>query len=587
MSNVVPVDEFVTDEWYPGFKPEYGYTPWAVEPFRTFGKEDEQRFWFLDFHWPRGLTPMGLIWNEDGYSWGTQLAAEGLPLPPGRGLTQRMAGTHTYASSIDVTDEWEIGQRDQRLQRNLPKFLNNFDDIWADRRGEVEAWWQHLKGFDLRSQSLHGLGDYLVKARRFHRRSFEIHFEVMYPLLANYVGFYGACVDMGIDPGEIAKFLQGYDTKIMETDRALWDLTRQVRQAGLQPVFDSHDATELRSALAAHGGPASEWLSKFDDFLEVYGYRTEGSCDIALPSWIEDPTPALGMVKTFLQKDDNHDFSAARESTIAERDAAIDAARSKLTAEEQETFDAGLASCQHANFPWWQDDHNYYIDLRVSLPMRWACQQISEAVGADRSDDTIFLFWPELMQVTSGQKSYDQFRSIVEDRRQYFDYWAERRASMPKVLGTVPEAVTDPIQIEIFGLNQHFLKAVQAVGSDEDIKTLTGIPACKGQARGTARVLTNADQLHRVQPGEILVCESTSPNWTPAFAKIAACVCDGGGTLSHAAIVGREYGVPTVTAVGLATMVIQDGDDIEVDGTTGSVTVHHAAEAREPVEVAR
>ena len=59
----------------------------------------------------------------------------------------------------------------------------------------------------------------------------------------------------------------------------------------------------------------------------------------------------------------------------------------------------------------------------------------------------------------------------------------------------------------------------------------------------------------------------------PAFAKIAACVCDGGGTLSHAAIVGREYGVPTVTAVGLATMVIADGDEVEVDGTTGRVTV--------------
>jgi PEP-utilizing family enzyme len=65
----------------------------------------------------------------------------------------------------------------------------------------------------------------------------------------------------------------------------------------------------------------------------------------------------------------------------------------------------------------------------------------------------------------------------------------------------------------------------------------------------------------------------TSPNWTPAFAKIAACVCDGGGTLSHAAIVGREYSVPTVTATGLATVVIADGDEVEVDGTTGWVTV--------------
>ena len=70
MATVVPVDEFVADEWYPGFEPALDHAGWPVEPFRTFDKSDEERFWVLDFHWPRGLTPMGLIWNEDGYSWG-------------------------------------------------------------------------------------------------------------------------------------------------------------------------------------------------------------------------------------------------------------------------------------------------------------------------------------------------------------------------------------------------------------------------------------------------------------------------------------------------------------------------------------
>jgi pyruvate,water dikinase len=145
---------------------------------------------------------------------------------------------------------------------------------------------------------------------------------------------------------------------------------------------------------------------------------------------------------------------------------------------------------------------------------------------------------------------------------------------MPKVLGTVPESVEDPILIEIFGLNAHSLKAMQSTGSAE---TVTGIAASKGTARGTARVLHNADELHRVSAGDILVCESTSPNWTPAFAKIAACVCDGGGTLSHAAIVGREYGLPVVTASGIATTAIADGDEIEVDGTSGTVKVLNRA----------
>src|SRR5437660_196931 len=443
MATVIPVDEFITDEWYPGFKPGYTHAPWYIDPLQTFRKADEENVWFLDFHWPRGLTPMGRIWNE-----------------------------------------------------------------------------------------------------------------------------------LGLDPGQIGKFLQGYDTKIMETDRELWKLTSAARRAGLEQVFAAHEADGIRAALAAHGGSAGAWLTQFDDFLQVYGWRTEGSCDIALPSWIEDPTPALGTIKTFLLKDTDHDFEAARNAAVEEREAAVDVARSTLTLEEQKLFDGGLASCRAANFPWWQDDHNYYIDLRIALPMRWACQGIADRIGADHQDDTLYLFWEEIMDVSAGRRPYDAgLRSLVEQRKQYFDYWLERRPSLPKVVGTIPASVNDPILIEIFGLNSHFLRAVEAVSSGGQVKTLTGVPASKGTGRGPARVLHNADDLHQLSPGDVLVCESTSPNWTPAFAKIAACVCDGGGTLSHAAIVGREYGVPTVTAVGLATMVISDGDEVKVDGTTGRVTV--------------
>jgi phosphohistidine swiveling domain-containing protein len=175
--------------------------------------------------------------------------------------------------------------------------------------------------------------------------------------------------------------------------------------------------------------------------------------------------------------------------------------------------------------------------------------------------------------VAAGERAYRGFRAVVRDRRQYFDHWHQRRAAMPKVLGTIPDVVEDPILVEIFGLNRNFLTTVRAGLTPGEVTTLTGIAAARGRASGVARVLSDADALHRVGPGEVLVCESTSPNWTPAFAKIAACVCDGGGMLSHAAIVGREYRVPTVTACGVATVVIRDGDLVEVDGDRGAVTV--------------
>lgn len=289
------------------------------------------------------------------------------------------------------------------------------------------------------------------------------------------------------------------------------------------------------------------------------------------PPWIEDPTSPLGTIKTFLLKREDHDFDAARDAAIEEREAAIDEARSQLTAEEQGTFDAALASCQRANFAWWNDEHNHYIDLRATIPLRRACLAIAEAIGCDRRDDTLFLFWPEILSVLSGERPYSAYKALVEQRREYYEHWQARRPSMPKVLGTIPEEVTDPILIEIFGMHHHFFNAMRAAG--KDTSTLTGVAASSGVARGRARVLHSASELHRIEPGEVLVCEATSPNWTPAFAKIAACVCDGGGTLTHASIISREYRIPCVVGAGVATTAIRDGDEIEVDGTKGTVTV--------------
>lgn len=583
MTAIFGLDEFVDDEWYPGYEPAFSQVPFVVEPFRPFTKADEERFWFLDFHWARGLTPMGIIWNQDGYSWGTQLAAEQLPLPSGRGITQRVAGTHTYAAPIPVASAYEREARTARLRDYLPGFLADFDGIWARRRAELEHGWQYFLRSDWSRASLPELAARLVEARDYQRRAFEIHFEIMYPLLANYLGFRGACIEMGIDPAEIGKFLQGYDTKIMETDRALWTLATAARSADLEGVFAATPVDQLAGALTRQPGAAG-WRARLSDFLDQYGHRTEGTADIALASWIEDPTPALGMIKTFLQTPHDHDFATAHLLAVQEREAAIDATRSRLTREEQRIFDAGLTSVQTANFPQWQDDHNFYIDLRVALPLRWAALAIADRVGADRPDDTLFLFWPELIAVATGERDFARYRGLIEARRQYFDHWHQRRHQMPKVLGRVPDEVTDPILIEVFGLNQNFLTAVRSLALGTDVTQLLGVPAARGQGAGVARIIRESCDLHLVQPGEVLVCESTSPSWTPAFAKIAACVCDSGGTLSHAAIVGREYGVPTVTACGTATTVIRTGDHVEVDGTHGRVTVVRRAE--HPADVA-
>jgi phosphohistidine swiveling domain-containing protein len=580
MRQVMSIDEFSTSEWYPGYNAEHFTTPYVVDPPGPFRRGDEESFWYLDFHWSRGLAPLAAtLWSGDGYCWGTQHAAEALPLPTGRGIAVRFAGTHLYTSAIPESDPREVRLRTDRMAANLPYFLDNYQEIWAAGREELESTWNYFRDIDLTKTPTRQLPELLAQARRYHKRAMEIHFGVAYPLLVNFLGFYGACAEMGINPAEIGKFLQGEDTKIMETDRELYKLAIKARQAGISDVFAGNEPAHLRTALSTHGGRASQWLTEFDDFLQVYGYRQEATCDVGSPSWIEDNEIPFGLIRAFLLQEDDHDFEAAARNAIVEREAAIDAARSGLTKEEQVVFDAGLASNQAANFPWWQDDHNYYIDLKVMLPLRWICQELASRVGADHKDDVVYLFWPELLDVAHGKPYKGELSRLVTDRQQYFDHWQGKRSAMPKVLGTIPETVDDPILIEIFGLNPASIMAVQDPGAGTQ-NTLSGVPAAKGVATGIARVLQSSDELYRLEPASILVCESTSPNWTPAFGTIAGAVCDGGGMLSHAAIVGREYGVPTVTAVGIATQAIADGDKIQVDGTNGKVTIIEKASGR-------
>ena len=76
-----------------------------------------------------------------------------------------------------------------------------------------------------------------------------------------------------------------------------------------------------------------------------------------------------------------------------------------------------------------------------------------------------------------------------------------------------------------------------------------------------------------LQAGDVLVAETTMPAWTPLFASAAAVVTDTGGVLSHCAVVAREYGIPAVVGVGVATGALRDGQVVEVNGSTGLVRI--------------
>lgn len=103
------------------------------------------------------------------------------------------------------------------------------------------------------------------------------------------------------------------------------------------------------------------------------------------------------------------------------------------------------------------------------------------------------------------------------------------------------------------------------------VEELKGFAASRGIARGSVRVIESAQDIGRVQDGDVLVAVMTRPDYLPAMKRAVAFVTDEGGVTCHAAIVAREMRKPCVIGTKYATKVLQEGDLVEVDADKGTV----------------
>ncbi len=88
-------------------------------------------------------------------------------------------------------------------------------------------------------------------------------------------------------------------------------------------------------------------------------------------------------------------------------------------------------------------------------------------------------------------------------------------------------------------------------------------------AGGKGRVIDNVAVLHEFKPGEILIADSTTPDWEPVMKTAAAIITNRGGRTCHAAIVSRELGIPAVVGAEDATEKIETGRAITVSCAEG------------------
>jgi len=119
-------------------------------------------------------------------------------------------------------------------------------------------------------------------------------------------------------------------------------------------------------------------------------------------------------------------------------------------------------------------------------------------------------------------------------------------------------------------------RPVTAVGKKEEVKIegevlVRGLAVSPGIASGKVKIVHSLQEITKVEKGDILVTEMTSPDLVPTMSKCAAIITDAGGYTCHAAIISREMGIPCVVGTQTATKVLKDGQEVTVDAYQGIV----------------
>jgi pyruvate,water dikinase len=565
-----------------------------VPPYLRFHSGDEKKFWMLDtIHSPNALYPLEyetsyIALSEYADSYGTEVNK----VPNSHGNAFRILNGWCYFNPIDITDPEEINKRAPMIE----KICGDIYPRWEQWVEETEtphrkaADW--LASFDFEKEpdlndtrQLYSLIECFDRVIGALYNSGGTHLETMVLMFGQKLSFSALCQELvpGTPDESISKMLQGFGNKLMETDRVFWKLGELARSLDVaHAVQGPLDDVVPELSKTSNG---RKWLEELKKAVNEYGVRHVGGCYNLMPiSWIEDLNYPISFIRGFMEKMEKGEELVPEEALTAEREMVIREFREKIEKEEdKKRFDDNLSLLQRM-YPWYED-HNFLYEGRIGTGVHLKIIELGRRLVnegfLDDPYDIGYLLLHELRQLLFElmnkhlefrKENLMDVRPTIKERKKMREEQVKWRP--PVVLGLKPVVPPEnPVAINVYGALPDIIdRAFMEVEKPEDVMEITGLAASPGVAEGVARVITDVKFLKEVASGEILVCGSTNPMWNAVFGKIKGVVTDTGGLLSHAGVICREYGLPSVVGTAIATQVIKTGDKLRVDGDKGVVT---------------
>jgi pyruvate,water dikinase len=539
----------------------------------------EDQAWFCDV--THGSPPWKPLYLCHGWCWPgyqtIQTGYESLSVPTSRGWQVRLKDGYPYPSVMLTTDE-EAQRRAPIFRERIRPYIEDFRSLWDEAKMDLKKAYEDLRkqyGLDTYA-SISGLPDWklygmLEDYLQLHRRQWVVHMELFFvPVYYLFGLFQNMCRDMlGMDAGHplFSKAMAGFDSSSFRFNEQIWALGKRAIDLGVQDLFlETEDPDAVLSKLAdSESGKA--WLAEYDQFLDVYGWRCERMSDWATPSWLEKPALGIPAVKMAIATGGVSTIREKRELAENERVQAEKELLEKVPADQRDWFEVLMKCAQNAGY--FSEDHTYYTELYTSAMGRWIFKEIGRRFAAagviDDEEDIFFLLMNEIYKAIIPMGRVKLQGYVSERKKEWESYLTVQPVMLygkPEVMGKVVQK--DPVLSAAFAMPN----TRPELGAD-----LYGGGSAPGVVEGIARVILTEKDLGELQAGEILVAPGTSAQWTPAFEIAGGIVTDGGGALSHAVIVAREYRLPAVTGTHEATAKIKTGDRLKVDGDLGIVFI--------------
>ncbi len=537
--------------------------------------------WFLDAtHSVPPWTPLyGWFWIRF-CSHGLKYVASEFSIPTCKGWEMRYKDGGSYNAFHVVRDPEEIRERSVAFRKNLLPWIEDFDGLWGKGKKELLEIYAGLKALDVdqaTNAQLHQHNYDLIAA---YKRMWEIHFLGMYASYMAWILAEDLCKErfgMSDQSPDFQDMMTGFNNKVYEMDKRLWEFSQEALSVGLEATFRDNPIETLMGKLEeSENGRA--WMKGFMHYLEtdeVGGWRMRRMNELNEPYWLEDPSTPLGVIRDYLVSGADYDLEEKRRELSKKRETAIAAFLERVDPGEKDFFEGLIRLAGKASS--YSEEHDLYCELMVQALLRRGYmamgRKMVESGTIDEAGDIFMLNPDEIDRVMMVPEAHDM-RWLTNKRKKAWKKWQTRpnppvitdRADFEEAVGKdlLPSGDAIAIKIVVGDLPQP---------KPELNADMFGICGCAGEAEGIARVVTYYEELNQVQPGDILVCPGTNPAWTPVFGIVGGVVADRGGTLSHTAIIGREYGVPTIVNTFEGTAKIKSGQRIRIDAANGAVFI--------------